>query len=250
MRSTTKFSKTIKAGAALLFWLTIWYIAALKVGQDLILPGPAAVLRTLAELSSDGGFWYTAFISLIRIFGGFAAGAVIGTLLAAATSRSRILDTLISPILKVIRAVPVASFIIYLLLWVTRSLVPSVVTALIVIPVMWQTTCTAAEETDRDLLEMAAAYKFGRFKTLRYIYVPSILPMWKSSILTTMGLAWKSGVAAEVLCLPKQAIGTQLYYSKVYLETPSLVAWTIVVIFLSFALEHIFRFFMNRRENL
>ena len=222
----------------------------MKVGQDLILPGPAAVLKTLAELSSDGDFWYTAFISLLRIFGGFAAGAVIGTVLAALTSCSGVLDTLISPILKVIRAVPVASFIIYLLLWVTRSLVPSVVTALIVIPVMWQTTRNAAEETDRDLLEMAGAYKFGRFKTLRYIYVPSILPMWKSAILTTMGLAWKSGVAAEVLCLPKQAIGTQLYYSKVYLETPSLVAWTIVVIFLSFALEQIFRFLMKGRESV
>ena len=100
MRSTTRFSKTVKAGAALLFWLVIWYVAALKVGQDLILPGPAAVLKTLAELSSDGDFWYTAFISLLRIFGGFAAGAVIGTVLAALTSCSGVLDTLISPILK------------------------------------------------------------------------------------------------------------------------------------------------------
>ena len=62
-----------------------------------------------------------------------------------------------------------------------------------------------------------------------------------AGVCTAIGLAWKSGVAAEVLCLPKAAIGTQVYYSKIYLETPSLFAWTAVVIVLSMLLERIVR---------
>ena len=245
-----KFSKPLKALTALLFWAAVWFIAAKAVGQDLILPGPAIVVKTLCQLSMDGAFWQAAFISLARIFGGFVIGAVLGTLLAALTVNSQILDAILSPALKVIRAIPVASFIILVLLWISRSYVPTVVSALIVVPVVWQTTCTAIMETDADLLEMARAYSFGRVKTLNYVYIPSVLPMWKSAAVTTMGLAWKSGVAAEVLCLPKLAIGTQLYYSKIYLETPSLFAWTVVVILLSFILEWVFKLLMKGREKV
>ena len=48
-------------------------------------------------------------------------------------------------------------------------------------------------------------------------------------------------MAAEVLCQPKLAIGTQLYYGKIYLETDRLFAWTAVVIVLSVLLERLLR---------
>lgn len=77
----------------------------------------------------------------------------------------------------------------------------------------------------------------GAKKTLRYVYLPFVRPHFVAGVNSAIGLAWKSGVAAEVLCVPKAAIGTQVYYSKIYLETPSLFAWTAVVILLSMALE-------------
>ena len=64
-----------------------------------------------------------------------------------------------------------------------------------------------------------------------------MLPYFASACRTALGLAWKAGVAAEVLCLPEAAIGTQVYQAKIYLETPDLFAWTLVVLALSFALE-------------
>ena len=63
-----------------------------------------------------------------------------------------------------------------------------------------------------------------------------------------LGLAWKAGVAAEVLCLPKNAIGAQVYYAKIYLETPSLFAWTLAVIALSFLLEWAVGLLLRRLE--
>ena len=44
-----------------------------------------------------------------------------------------------------------------------------------------------------------------------------------------------------MLGLPKAASGTQVYYSKLYLETPDLFAWTIVVVLLSLTLERLAR---------
>ena len=88
---------------------------------------------------------------------------------------------------------------------------------------------------------MAEAYKLTKWKRFRYIYVPSAFPGFLSGCLSAMGLAWKSGIAAEVLAQPSLAIGSNLYYSKLYLETPDLFAWTIVVVLLSLTLERLAR---------
>ena len=227
----------------LLFWTGVWQLAAAAVGKELLLPAPLAVGRRLLELCGTGAFWLTAGASLGRILLGLLAGVVLGTLLAGLTSALPWADCLLSPAVKVIRATPVASFIILVLLWVETGRVPGVISALMVLPVVWGNVSRGWAETDPQLLELARAYRFGR-----RVYVPSVLPYFASGCRTALGLAWKAGVAAEVLCLPKNAIGAQVYYAKIYLETPSLFAWTLAVIALSFLLEWAVGLLLRRLE--
>jgi NitT/TauT family transport system permease protein len=117
--------------------------------------------------------------------------------------------------------------------------------ALMVIPVVWGNIVEQYKAVDVKLIEMSRAYRFTKMKKFWYIYVPSILPAFKAACLTSMGLSWKSGIAAEVLTQPSLAIGSNLYYSKVYLETPELFAWTIVVIILSFLIEKVIKKVIN-----
>ena len=101
-------------------------------------------------------------------------------------------------------------------------------------------------ETDPRLLEQAGALRFSRLKTVRLVYLPSVRPYFLSAVVTSLGLAWKSGVAAEVLCRPAWAVGTQIVQARDYLETPSLFAWTLVVLLLSLALEKLLSALLNR----
>lgn len=223
------------------FWLAVWWGVSAWVGQELLVPSPVSVLLRFKELAVTPLFWRSTAVSLLRIFCGAAAGVVLGTACAAATSRFILADWLLSPAIRVIRATPVASFIILVLLWVKTGYVPGVISALMVLPVLWESISAGIGSADPQLLEFARAYGFSRAKILRYVYLPAIRPHFAAGVSSAIGLAWKSGVAAEVLCLPKAAIGTQVYYSKIYLETPSLFAWTAVVILLSMALEKLVR---------
>lgn len=230
--------KTIKnIVIPLAFWLVVWQLAAGAVGKDLLLPGPWTVARTLAALVVTAQFWQITALTLLRIFAGMLAGAALGTVLAVLTCASVWCDRLLSPLVKVIRATPVASFILLVLLWVSTGRVPGVISALMVLPVLWGNVSKGIRETDPQLLELAAAYRFGRGKTLTLVYLPSVAPYFTAGVETGLGLAWKAGVAAEVLCRPKLAIGTQVYFSRTYMETPDLFAWTLVVILLSFLVE-------------
>lgn len=229
--------KIAKVVLPLLFWGTVWSLLALRVDQPLLLPTPWAVAARLWELGSTAEFWLTAGMTLVRVFAGGAVGVALGTLTAALSAKWFLADCLTAPVVKVIRATPVASFIILVWLWSPTAWVPAVVAALMALPVAWGSVGQAIAATDPQLLELCRVYRFDRWKTLRLCYIPSVRPGFAAGCRTALGLAWKAGVAAEALCLPRRAIGTQVYYSKLYLETPDLFAWTALVIVLSFLVE-------------
>ena len=237
------------------FWLGAWQLCAFLVdchvqgrGNELLLPYPAAVLAALVRLAGTSAFWGTVAATLGRILAGMVLGTALRGLLAALTFLSPWADRLLSPAIRVIRATPVVSFILLILLWMGRDRVPVVISALMVLPVVWGNLSQGLGETDPQLLELARAYRFSPFKTIKLIYLPSLRPYFLSAVTTSMGLAWKSGVAAEVLCLPRPSIGTQIYNAKLYLEVPDLFAWTVVVVALSLALEKLLRALLRSRK--
>ncbi|MBE6637732.1 MAG: ABC transporter permease subunit [Ruminococcaceae bacterium] len=242
----TTAQKLIYRTLSVVFWTALWAFAAAIVDRELLLPSPFVTLRRLCELAVTAVFWKATLTSLLRIAVGFAVGALIGTLLAVPTALFRPADLLMSPMNTVIRATPVASFIILALVWIESGRVPSFIAVLMVTPIVWNALKTAIREVDKDLLEMADAYRLSGWKRIRFLYVPTVLPQYTASLMTALGLAWKAGIAAEVLCHPKRSIGGELYNAKIYLETPDLFAWTLTVILLSVAMEAIFGTIMTR----
>jgi len=240
--------KLLYALPAPAFWLGVWQVCAFLVdqrlegrGNELLMPYPASVWNALLSMAGTGEFWATVLASLGRIAAGLAGGIALGTLLAVLTCASPWADRLFSPAIRVVRAAPVASFILLVLLWTGRERVPAIIAALMVMPVVWDSLSRGIQAVDGKLLELARVCRFSRWKTAALIYLPSLRPHILSALTTAGGLAWKSGVAAEVLCLPRRSLGHQIYYTKYYLEIPSLFAWTAVTVALSLILERVLR---------
>lgn len=223
--------------AAVVFWLAVWQCAAFFVGKEVLIPAPLQVLRRLWLLAGQAEFWLTAASSLLRVLLGFAAALAVGVGLAVLTAASRVCRALLQPLVSVIRATPVASFIILALVWLQSAGVPTFIAFLTVVPIVWANVESGIVQTDAKLLEMAKLYRFSRGKTLRSIYIPSVQPYFLSAFTTGLGFAWKSGIAAEVIANTRNSVGGQIYNAKIYLETPDLFAWTLVVIVCSLVIE-------------
>ena len=234
----TRLSPALRLGAVAV-WLLLWQLASMAVGLPLLLPSPLAVLLRLGQLCTGADFWLTVASSLLRILLGFLLGVLFGTALAGLCWRFRLIDALARPLLGMLKSTPVASFIILALVWVKTTWLATVISFIMVLPLIYANVREGIDSADRQLLEMAQVFRLSRRKTFRYCYLPAILPFFLSAVSSALGFAWKSGIAGEVLGRPARAIGSQIYDSKIYLETPDLFAWTLVVILLSVLLERL-----------
>jgi NitT/TauT family transport system permease protein len=211
----------------------------MAVSRELLLVSPARAFSHLWARMAELSFWLSVGATLFRVVAGFLLALLAGTCLAAACVRSKVLDTLVSPLLGIVRATPVASIIILLILWLNADAMPLFVAFLMVLPVIWANVYEGIRAVDGDLLEMARLFKMPRRRAFSAIYLPSLAPYFVSASSSGLGIAWKSAIATEVISLPREAIGRQIYNARIYLETPELFAWTIAVVVLSLLLERL-----------
>lgn len=231
----------LERAGVLAFYTALWALAAHWVDSPLLLPTPLAVLRRLGALLPSSGFWLTLGATLLRTLLAYLLGIAFAVLLSALCCRFRAAELLVSPLLSAVRATPVTSFIVLALVWLSSARVPVLTGFLMTLPVVYSALTQAVRAIDARLLEMARLYRFGRAGTLRHVLLPAVLPAFVESCMAAIGLCWKAVVASEVIGVPRRAVGSRLYEAKIYLETDSLLAWTLMLVLLSVLLEALLR---------
>ena len=227
---------------AVIFWLLVWEGASLALaattgGRMLLLASPVQALGRLIALAGTVAFWQAVAFSSLRILGGFLLACVLAVALAALSARLRWVRDLLSPLVAVVKAVPVVSFIILALIFFSSENLSLLISALMVFPPVYLNVLEGIGHTDVQLLEMARVFRVPLARQLRGIYLPAVLPYFRSAVSLGLGLCWKSGA---VIGLPAGSIGEALYTAKVYFQTGDLFAWTAVIVAVSVIFERLF----------
>ena len=232
------------------FWLGVWALVCLLANRTLLmpLPYPWDVAASLGELVRRGDFWADVAQSLFRIVLGFVMAALLGSALAVLTVRFRWVHALFAPMLSIIRAVPVASFIFLAFLWIAPDAMPTFIAFLMVLPLVWENVRQGIMYTDRRLLEMTQVFRLSRAQRMYNVWFPSVRPYWRAALSTGFGFAWKSGVAAEIICTTGRSIGAQIAASKSTLNYAEVFASTVIVVVLSVVLEWLVHRLFRDRE--
>ena len=238
--------KLFYSAACVLFWIAVWQIIHLAVSEAILVPSPLSVFKRLFELCAENTFWLSVITSLLRVLSGLFFGTVLGIFLAVLTAKSNLLKNLLGPVLHVIKATPVASFIILAILWLSVENVPAFTAMLIVLPTVWANTEKGIASVDKDLLQMGRAFGLSKKEIFLRITTPSVKPFFAAALNSAVGLAWKAGIAAEVICPHGESMGSALHDSKIYFETVDTFAWTVAVIILSVVLEKALLWFTSK----
>lgn len=244
-QKTTRILGYFSIPLSILFWILVWYLASSGFGKPLLFPTPSQVIGALVGLMKTKEFYATVGRSVGSVFLGVLIAVAIGIALAFLTHSVRFFRALLLPLMTVIKATPVASFIILALLWIGSSRVPALITVLIVLPVIWTNLDTGFEKIDPKLSEMTVAFRMSPWARLRYLTVPSLLPYFSSACRTALGIAWKAGIAAEVIAGPDGTIGSAMGEAKQYIQSASMFAWTLTVILISLLIEYLFSYLIS-----
>lgn len=229
--------KYMKSTVIILFWLIVWQIAAIRIDNHILLVGPVQVLEAFVQNVMQPDFIQTILSSFARIGLGFFLALFAGMILGAVSYRFAIVEDILAPVIQTIKSIPVASFVVLLLIWFGSRRLSFFISFLIVFPNVYVNMIAGLKSADSGLLEMAKVFHIGRGKRFFYIYRPAMMPYLISCLKISLGMSWKSGVAAEVIGLPDHSMGERLYISKIYLDTAGLFAWTLTIILVSFLFE-------------
>lgn len=235
----TKQRKIAYKVLAIGFWILIWQFVSMRINEEILLASPFSVFLALIDLIQTEQFIKSVAFSFSKIVLGFTLAMTIGILFAVFAHLSYIFRALIEPLIKIIKVTPVASFIILALLWIHSTNLSILISFLMVLPIIYSNVLQGIESTDVKLLEMAKVFQVKPITQFQFIYLPAIMPYFVTACSIGLGFCWKSGIAAEIIGLPKNSIGEQLYQAKLYLMTKEVLAWTIVIILLSLLFEKI-----------
>ena len=232
--------------AAVLLALAVWQAVAMAIGEELILVTPLAVFLRLFSIWREAGFFTAVFHSLLRITLGFLAALLLGTLLAVPAGKYPAVETLLSPYMVTVKAVPVVSFIVLAYVWFPPDTLPAFIAFLIVLPAVNTNLLAAIKSIDGGMKEMTELFGVSFPRRLFTVYLPHMRPFALSACALAAGLAWKSGVAAEIMTMPKNSMGNLVYIANLWLASVDLYTYTVIIVLLSVVFEKLFSLLLRK----
>lgn len=225
---------------AVLFWLAAWQAAAWIVNRPLLLAGPLETLAALGQLVVTPGYWASVGLSALHIALGFFVGLLLGLGLAVPAARHPVLGSFLEPPLLALKAVPVACLVVILLLWVGSAGVGVACTFIVVLPAYYFSALGALQSRNKTLEDALSVQGLrGSRKALALLW-PQMIGYLSATSKVCVGMAWKAGVAAELIALSGITLGAQVYQAKLLLETSQLMAWTVTIVACAYLSERLF----------
>ncbi len=221
----------------ILGWVCLWQLLAAAVHNNVLMVGPLQVLSALFSMIQQSLFWISILATMLRIISGFLVGTLLAAVLSWLAYEHTLVREILQPLMLFLKAVPVASFIVLILIWAGGKWLSFCISLIVVLPIVYGNVLEGLINTPVNLLEMAQVFRMPKKTVIRRIYSRSVRPYLVSALSLACGMAVKSGIAAEVVGQVRNTIGNGLYMSKVFLAIDELFAWTAVILVLSWLFE-------------
>ena len=241
----TAFFKILTFVSVALICLFAWDVSALAVDNSYFMPSVKETLYALIKLITLEDFYKAVLTSLFRVALGLFSGITAAVILATISYKLRILNAFISPIISVMKATPVAAIILILWFTLTDASLAVFVVFLMVTPIVWQNVYDGYKTISSEMLEVCEIFELSYKRKLTLLIIPTLLKYLIPATITSIGLAWKAEIAAEIMTYSNIGKSIQDFKSLHY-DTASVFAWALVIVILSLILENIAKHLLKR----
>jgi ABC-type nitrate/sulfonate/bicarbonate transport system permease component len=232
--------------ASLLIAFSIWQLLSTFIFNPFLIPPPVEVIRTAIPMLLSGEILADVSISMVRVLVGFVSGSLIGIAVGVLLGRIRLLHDLLDPIIELLRylsptaMIPIAVIWFgigemskyFLIFWGTFFIVLINTTAGV-----WR-----APVTRQRAAECLGANSLQIFVL---VVIPSAVPYIVTGMRVAMASSFMSIIPAEILAADS-GIGYLLQKSSMLLQTNRIFVALLTICILGFAVDRMFRFFVDR----
>lgn len=214
---------------SILLFIGLWQSLALYL-SDNSLPTPATVAEVFWQETLSGQLPYHLGITLLRLVSSFTIAMLLGCAIGIVLGRNKKLDAFFDNWLVIFLNIPALVTIILCYVWF--GLVESAAILAVVINKLPNVVVTIREGTralDKDLLEMARCYHFGKRKTLIHVIWPQLHPFVMGATRSGLALIWKIILVVELLGR-SNGMGYQLHLFFQMFDVASILAYTIAFV--------------------
>lgn len=237
--------KIAKSIFAIIIIFVFWEITALIFNDSFFLPNISQTAKSLISILTSKTFFKVVFTAFYRVFVGLLIGVFSGVILATICYKFELVNTVLSPIISIMKATPVACIIVLLWIRLNYTGIAIFVVVLMVLPIVWQNVFDGYRSIDKSLVEVTQIFELSKFQKLKVLIIPSVLSYLLPAITTSVGLAWKAEVAAEIMT--NSNMGKLIYeYKTVSYDTASIFAWTVIIVVFSIIFEKITKWSFGR----
>ena len=228
--------------------VVLWAISARSVNNDMLLPTVKQTFTALIDLFKDKQFYISLLGTILRSLVAFILSFSIAFTLAVLSVKNAVFRKVMSPVVKIMRALPTIAIILLLLLWTNSIIAPIVVTTLVVLPTSYTHLESAFSSLDKTVSEAGRVDGAGEIDVFLKVELPQAFPSVFTAIGSGISLNFKLMVAAEVLAQTAKSIGYMLNVSKAYFETAEMMALVVIAILFGVIVESIFNFIAKKTE--
>lgn len=225
----------------IIIFILLWFFISLKINSEIVFPNILTIIKKLIEIILEKSFYKDLFLSLIRVFITFILSFLLAIIFGILSGIFSSIRYMLMPIINFIRTIPTIPLILVAIIWFDNNTVPIFVSMLVIFPIMYDAVVNGIINVDKNLIEMSLSYNVSLKTQIISLYIPSIKPYILTAVSQSMGITWKSILAAEILALPSLGIGSKLYESHLYLDTVSLFAYCLIAVIFNGIFEIIIR---------
>ena len=221
--------------------IILWILLAKTIDNEIIVPKINTTFVSMLEIIKDSDFLNIVTYTILRSLLGFLISLFLAISLGVLSSVSKIVASLMEPVLKLLNSTPTIAIILLALIWLSSEFVPMFVGFLMVFPILFESVLNSILNIDKNIIQMASLYKVSKIGIVKNIYMPNILYNLSNIFNSALGINLKMVIGGEVLSQPQYAIGSSLQLERMYLNTPGVFAWIIIIILISFIFDCIIK---------
>jgi ABC-type nitrate/sulfonate/bicarbonate transport system permease component len=203
--------------------------------NPIVIPSPEEVIGVGIDMVRSGELLGHLRASLSRVVQGFLLASAAGVICGVAVSRSRILSSLIEPIIEMFRPIPSLAFLPIFVLWFGIGEFAKIIfiTYATFFPI-FTATVLGVRQIDPVLVRAAATLGASRRDIFRYVVLPAASPSIIAGLRIGFGMSFFVIVAAEFIAADS-GLGFLINDSRTFFNVPRMLLGAMVIGVIGFA---------------